>query len=52
MEFTRGEKPEVRAKEAFHAIDYLRTNDYFPVVFIDLETGKKKVWYSYDKSGK
>lgn len=52
MEFTRGEKPEVRAKEAFHAIDYLRTNDYFPVVFIELETGKKKVWYSYDKSGK
>ena len=48
LEFTKNLPTKVRIYEGIHSVEEMRGKAHFPAVLLDIETGKKDVWWSYE----
>ena len=48
LEFTKGMPAKTRICEAIHSVEEMRGRCNFPAVILDVETGRKEIWWSYE----
>ena len=48
VEFNKDMPTKQRICEAFHSVEAMRGKKNFPVVVLDIATGKKETWWSYE----
>ena len=48
LEYTEALPTKVRICEAIHSVEEMRGKVHFPAVLLDVATGKKESWWSYE----
>ncbi len=48
LEFTKNMPAKARICEAIHSVEEMRGRCNFPAVILDVETGRKEIWWSYE----
>ena len=48
LEFTKGMPAKARMCEAIHSVQEMRGRSNFPAVILDVTTGRKEIWWSYE----
>ena len=48
LEFNKNLPAKVRICEAIHSVEEMRGKNHFPAILLDVELGKKEVWWSYE----
>jgi hypothetical protein len=48
LEYTEGLPTKVRICEAIHSVEEMRGKSHFPAILLDVATGKKECWWSYE----
>jgi hypothetical protein len=48
LEYTEGLPTKVRICEAIHSVEDMRGKSHFPAILLDVVTGKKECWWSYE----
>ena len=48
LEYTEGLPVKVRICEAIHSVEEMRGKSHFPAILLDVATGKRESWWSYE----